>query len=119
MSKTFNLIVIFTLFTLTGCTQWERAGASNNTRDAELAECTSLGYDRFPPNDIQSFELGYESEYVSCDKDEKTCPDGHRYEKTPSLKTVQKDLNEAARNAVIQACMYDKGWHQRTRFWPS
>lgn len=119
MNKRFKLIVIFTLFTLTGCTQWERPGASKDTRDAELAECTNHGYDRFPPDDIQSFELGYESEYFSCDKDEKTCPEGYRYKKTPSLKTVEQDLNEHARNAAIDACMYDKGWHERTHFWPS
>ncbi|MEE4410310.1 MULTISPECIES: hypothetical protein [unclassified Serratia (in: enterobacteria)] len=116
--KTYNFLIILPFLTLTACTQWEKPGAGPTTRDAEYAECKSKGYDRFPPDMVRDFEFAYENQYKSCKKDKKDCPEGYRYEKQPSFKTVQNDRNEAARSATIEACMYGKGWHEKTYYWP-
>ncbi|CAI0693433.1 Uncharacterised protein [Serratia ficaria] len=116
--KNCRFLIVLSILTLTACTQWERPGAVNSTRDAEYAECRSRGYERFPPDMVRDVEFGFEDEYVRCEKNKKDCPAGYRYEKQPSFKTVQNDRNAAARDATIEACMYGKGWREKTYYWP-
>lgn len=46
--KNCRCLIVLPLLMLTACTQWERPGAVESTRNAEYAECRSRGYDRFP-----------------------------------------------------------------------
>ncbi|MEX0632867.1 hypothetical protein M8494_15520 [Serratia ureilytica] len=63
-------------------------------------------------------EFSYENKYIPCEKNKKDCPSGYRYDKEPSIKTVQTDRNQSARDATIEACMYGKGWREKTYYWP-
>jgi hypothetical protein len=72
--KTFSFLIILPLMTLTACTQWEKPGAGNATRDMEYAECKARGYERFPPDVVRDFEFSYENQYQSCKKDKKRLP---------------------------------------------
>lgn len=114
----YRCLIVLPLLILAACSQWERPSAIKSTRDAEYAECRSLGYDRFPPDMVRDVEFGYVNEYVGCEKNKHNCPSGFRYEKQPSFKTVQNDRNAAARCAIIEACMYGKGWREKTYYCP-
>lgn len=116
--KNCRCLIVLPLLMLTACTQWERPGAVESTRNAEYAECRSHGYDRFPPDVVRDVEFSYENKYIPCEKNKKDCPSGYRYDKEPSIKTVQTDRNQSARDATIEACMYGKGWREKTYYWP-
>ncbi|SUI74059.1 Uncharacterised protein [Serratia marcescens] len=111
--KNCRCLIVLPLLMLTACTQWERPGAVESTRNAEYAECRSRGYDRFPPDVVRDVEFSYENKYIPCEKNKKDCPSGYRYDKEPSIKTVQTDRNQSARDATIEACMYGKGWRRK------
>ncbi|MEB6157872.1 hypothetical protein MXF23_24040 [Klebsiella quasipneumoniae] len=116
--KICRSLIILPLLLITACTQWEKPGVADSTRKAEYAECRSHGFDRFPPDVVRDVEFSYENKYIPCEKNKKDCTSGYRYDKKPSIKTVQTDRNESARNAAIDACMYAKGWRERTYYWP-
>ncbi|EFE94174.1 hypothetical protein [Serratia odorifera] len=116
--KTYGLLIILPIATLTGCSRWERPGANDVARQADYAACEARGFDRFPPDVVRDIEFDYGDKYVTCEKNKKTCPNGYRYEPRPSLRTVQSDRNQDARTATIAACMYGKGWHEKTYYWP-
>lgn len=111
--KNCRCLIALPLLMLTACTQWERPGAVESTRNAEYAECRSRGYERFPPDVVRDVEFSYENKYIPCEKNKKDCPSGYRYDKEPSIKTVQTDRNQSARDATIEACMYGKGWREK------
>ena len=64
------------------------------------------------PDVVRDVEFSYENKYIPCEKNKKDCPSGYRYDKEPSIKTVQTDRNQSARDATIEACMYGKGWRE-------
>lgn len=70
------------------------------------------------PDVVRDVEFSYENKYIPCEKNKKDCSSGYRYDKKPSIKTVQTDRNESARDVAIDACMYAKGWRERTYYWP-
>lgn len=72
--KNCRYLIVLPLLMLTACTQWERPGAVESTRDAEYAECRSRGYDRFPPDVVRDVEFSYENKYIPCEKNKKDCP---------------------------------------------
>ena len=65
------------------------------------------------PDVVRDVEFSYENKYIPCEKNKKDCPSGYRYDKEPSIKTVQTDRNQSARDATIEACMYGKGWREK------
>ena len=79
--KNCRCLIVLPLLMLTACTQWERPGAVESTRNAEYAECRSRGYDRFPPDVVRDVEFSYENKYIPCEKNKKDCPSGYRYDK--------------------------------------
>ncbi|MFI8418048.1 hypothetical protein ACQKDS_14195 [Serratia sp. NPDC078593] len=116
--KNCRFLVILPIVTLVSCTQWERPGGGEIDRQADYAECEARGFDRFPPDVVRDFEFDYSDKYVTCEKNKKTCPNGYRFEPRPSFRTVQNDRNASARSATIESCMYGKGWHEKTYYWP-
>ncbi|CNE99037.1 Uncharacterised protein [Yersinia nurmii] len=118
MMKIFNSLFVLLILALSGCTQWEKGGATQLDRERDSAECKAIGYERHSPDIVTDFEFSYQDKYKSCEKGKNGCDKGYRYEKEPEFKTVQKDRNASARNAVIDACMYKRGWHEQTHYWP-
>ncbi|OCQ53196.1 hypothetical protein Ppb6_01597 [Photorhabdus australis subsp. thailandensis] len=111
-----SLSLLFTL--LSGCTSWEKPGATQLDRDVDYAECKEQGYFRFPPDWDSKVVHSYETKHFPCeDKDgkkDKSC--GH-YITVPKAEVERWDKNESARRWVISSCMYKKGWHEKTRYW--
>ncbi|MBH1928702.1 hypothetical protein PJX95_16310 [Serratia rubidaea] len=116
--KTYGFLMIIPALLLNGCVQWERNDASNTLWQAEYAKCKERAYQRFPPDVVKDVEVEYGDQYVPCKKNKKTCPDGHRYESRPTLRTLHSDNNKDARNAIIKSCMYEKGWYEKVYYWP-
>ncbi|TDB62141.1 hypothetical protein [Photorhabdus khanii] len=111
-----SLIILFTL--LTGCTSWEKPGATQFERDRDYAECREIGYSRFSPDWTSEVVHSYETKYFPCeDKDKKKDKSCGHYITVPKAEVKRWDKNESARRWVISSCMHKKGWHEETRYW--
>ncbi|MGG2140073.1 hypothetical protein [Symbiopectobacterium sp. RP] len=114
MNMLFIITIFIAMLSMSGCTKWERRGATEFEHNSEYAACKALGYERFPPDLVTNFEFDFKDQYVPCDDKKKCSP----YRKIPSFRTVEKDRNKSARDSVIESCMYEKGWHEKTYYWP-
>ncbi|MCF4165778.1 hypothetical protein L2U69_09000 [Zavarzinia compransoris] len=112
-------LVTVAALALSGCATWEKPGASETDRDRDLAACEVLGYDRYPP----ALER-YLATPAHFDRPETTCAydaKGHVTACTTSPghwipdQWTTHDTNAAPRRAVIEDCMFGKGWHREVK----
>ncbi|AKA37388.1 hypothetical protein NE897_01475 [Yersinia ruckeri] len=115
--KRVNPLFFFLALSLSGCTQWEKNGATPLERKRDLSECNARGYEVHRPDIVTDVEFSYQNKYRVCEKGKGGCDKGYRYDKEPEFKTVHKDRNASARFALIDACMYRKGWYEKTHYW--
>ncbi|VDZ64481.1 Uncharacterised protein [Serratia odorifera] len=73
--KTYGLLIILPIATLTGCSRWERPGANDVARQADYAACEARGFDRFPPDVVRDIEFDYGDKYVTCEKKQENLPE--------------------------------------------
>lgn len=99
---------------LAGCTTWVKPGATLEERDIVIAKCRAYAYQRVTPNiaTVMTSPGGYRPGEQRC-----TTRDGNTvcrwiegYYVPPSYST--QDMNDAARDAAIDDCMYTNGWHK-------
>ncbi|WP_133636854.1 hypothetical protein [Zavarzinia compransoris] len=110
---------ILLLFALAGCTTWEKPGATDVDRDRVVAFCEVEGYDRYPQvlESYLAVPAYWEPPVTTCHYDRKrqrdVCSTSGGYWVPEQWET--RDLNDAPRRSVFEACMFRQGWHKETR----
>ncbi|MBE1159490.1 hypothetical protein [Dyella acidiphila] len=110
------LSMLFFVAFLCGCTTWVKPGASERDRDADVAACEAIGYDRFAPAVATYLARGsyWEPPSTVCSKSDdkhETCTTsggGWRPDEYSS-----HDVNGDARDAFVVDCMYRKGYNKQ------
>lgn len=104
--------VIASLLALGGCATWVKPGATEAQRDAQTARCQAGSFQRAPaaPVTVMTNPGGWVPPEKECWKEhgERRCRIRDGYYQGPSYST--EDVNEGARDALFDECMYNAGW---------
>ncbi|MFA5119565.1 hypothetical protein [Zavarzinia sp.] len=114
----FRRLLPFVLLCLPlgGCVTWEKPGATDLDRQVDTSACNVEGYNRYPPflQDYLAEPAHWEPTVETCSEDKKhktrTCTTSGGYWVPDRYET--RDLNDGPREAIFNACMFRKGWHQ-------
>ncbi|MBU9829446.1 MULTISPECIES: hypothetical protein [Rahnella] len=92
------LMIIVTLFALTGCVEYKWVKADSTDQQELLAEteCQANALRDLPPDNIVT------DKYTSKDKKTK---------KSDTSYTIE-DINQDKREILVKSCMLNKGWNQ-------
>ncbi len=112
------ILVLCAPLLLAGCVTYVRPGATPAMRDSDLGQCQSLAYRRAPPElQTEMVSPAYvtpPAEWCRRHHHHELCRYEPGYYVPPEYANV--DVNDAARNARIDACMSGRGYVKKVTF---
>ncbi|MBT2117060.1 hypothetical protein KK141_10000 [Dyella sp. LX-66] len=107
------LLPLIAMLALSACTEWVQPGVSEDQRDRDLAACTANGHRSMPTDNVVLRTSGH------YQKGEKQCKwrngkkECSRKEEWIGPSEYVRDANEKARDALIEDCMYRRGYVEK------
>lgn len=99
---------------LSGCTVWEKPGATEAMRDIAMARCESVSRSEVPRNIVREVTPGYmRPAREVCEKRHGKRECHHEDQTWVEQRVSEQDLNDGQRSRVFAFCMRADGWVAR------